>query len=216
MKPDVCGVSLFGVALVPSAEMVQRVVEFRARASFRGWVTGPMLGVDMNVPHVSILQCPFDVSVLSEDVLLELWGLVEVSGASLRGKFLGVYEQPAGWCFMGVDCSEWGLRLQSVSLDVLGGSVRREDVSWDGSEAVWSESERLNQERWGYRYVGDDFIPHITLGRFDGVSGAVPSAGLIECFEAELAGVEFGFSRLVFYRAGEFGVLESVLAEVGL
>lgn len=68
--------------------------------------------------------------------------------------------------------------------------------------------------------MGNDFVPHITLGRFDGIKplarGVVPSKGLLALFDDELAGLEFSFSRAAFYRVGEFGVLHSIVAEVAL
>jgi hypothetical protein len=213
---DSFAMSLFGLAALPSDDISHRIVSFRKFVEERRLVSGPSLGVNINIPHLTILQSPFKESDLTPSLLEEIVFNAGLEGNGLRGRFMGLYEQTRGWCFMGVDCSSWGVALQDASLNLLKDSVIREAISWDGSEDLWKNSERENQMLWGYRYLGEDFIPHITLGRFDGIDGSVPSGKLLELFESEFGGIGFEFSRLVFYRAGEFGVLNSVLAEIEL
>lgn len=212
--------SLYGLALIPSDEVLDRVIDFRFKAGEQDWVSGPMLGLSSNLPHVTVLQCPLSLEVLTEDLLCEVLSVSGVLGDGCRGRFMGLYEQNPGWCFMGVEASSECGDLQRVALSALEGKILLDEVIWDGSEVLWSESERFNYSSWGYRYMGNDFVPHVTLGRFDGIRplarGIVPSKGLLTLFDEELAGIEFNFSRAVFYRAGEFGVLHSIVAEVAL
>lgn len=58
---------LSGFALLPSLDFQLRFIELQARLS--GFVSGPVLGVDSCLPHLTVLQCPFNISGLSLSVV---------------------------------------------------------------------------------------------------------------------------------------------------
>ena len=70
--------------------------------------------------------------------------------------------------------------------------------------AEWHHSEVEAFERFGYRYPIDAYLPHISLG-----TAAAIDADARHCFMEGHAGIPAGFDSIVFYRAGERGVMAS-------
>jgi 2'-5' RNA ligase len=85
------------------------------------------------------------------------------------------------------------------------------DIKEDMSQ--YSADETAAYLSFGYRYIGDSFRPHITLGRTK-ESDKTLSAELGTIYDTLLKNRLVQFDRLVFYRAGDFGVLAEVLQSV--
>lgn len=58
---------LAGVALIPTEDHMEQFISFRKQCGEN--VSGPILSLETNLPHVTILQCPFKISELKETQL---------------------------------------------------------------------------------------------------------------------------------------------------
>jgi len=58
---------LYGLALVPCLSDIAAIIDFQHRA--RRLIGGPVLSTETNLPHVSILQCPFRKEDLTQPFL---------------------------------------------------------------------------------------------------------------------------------------------------
>jgi len=200
-----------GIAALPGAEFAQSVVDFQGR--YRHVIEGPRLGLVTNLPHVSLLQCPLDSSIDGEEVLTSVVSDDHDAG---RGSLLPVRVSyyPVGWLFLDVAKTDWLDALHNRALAAAAASIDASKIDRSKSLTGYTPLQRANYLRYGYRYVGAAFHPHLTLGR---VAEGLPSETFIEL--TELFGLEVGYAeqrveRLVFYRAGEYGALAEVLAEL--
>lgn len=197
---------LFGLALLPSRPDQERLIEFQRR--HRALLPEPVLGLDQNVPHLSVLQCPFREELLNPAALNLLASRVLPFRPSQRPIFTHAYYQPLGRIFAGVSLAGWDRKLQQEALIALEPLIDCSRIDRSGLGAL-NQPERANQERYGYRFVGESYRPHITLGATD---HRFLDPGLMEDFEAQFTGTPIDFTRLAFYRSGAFGSAQEIIA----
>jgi hypothetical protein len=206
---------LYGVALLPDAHTTRDMVRFQNRniAAFGSL----KLGTHTNIPHLSVLQCPFNASSLTHRSLEQL--VRRWRPAPKRQTFAGVleelYYQPRGWQFARVDLLGWGGTLQKIALQHLGSEIDFSELKKAPPSDEYSHAERANYLRYGYRYVGDEFRPHITLGR--DLSGKKRIDGTVaDEFDRLFRGHDFRFVEAVYYEAGVHGALKTIIAREAL
>jgi len=214
--------NLFGLALVPCSADIAAIVDFRRRAGHL--IAGPMLGSTINLPHVSILQCPFQEEALTQpllDSIAESW-FAKRNCSTVVGQFGSLHYQPVEWVFgmivpipMSADISPWCADLQKLALDRMERFIDTTQIDTTRDTSQYTSCEREAYLRYGYRYVGDTFCPHVTLGRTVGnPSSLCPE--LLCIYDESLAERHLTFDQLVFYRAGEYGVLAEIVQSVCL
>lgn len=126
------------------------------------------------------------------------------------GAFTSLEYQAVGWAFAMLAPCPALVDVQGRALERTRAAISTAAIDPDvtGCDADMAASQRA----FGYRYVGASFRPHLTLGR---VGHGVPRR-CVTAFAQEFGGRPVRFDRVVFYRAGPFGVLESALASVYL
>lgn len=197
---------LTGIALLPDAATRRDLVAFQRGHGSQ--IAGPSLGTEENLPHMSVLQCHFD-DALDRDLVLD--ALVKQLSKSRRPLVMGelVY-QPRAWIFAEVRRDPWLVELQGLALELTEHSI---DLTMNSTRpsAEMSPEERTSYLRYGYRYVGPAFMPHITLGRTpDSRTGL--AAGLVDDFRAAFTNRSVPAVEVAFYRAGESGAFAERLA----
>lgn len=203
---------LFGVALLPDNVTRRTFVDFRER--HRAYIGGPKLGMDTNLPHMSILQCPYFPDAPYSNALDTI--IETVSLRAMKARFASLEYQHVGWAFADVRHDAWMTTLQEACLEATLPFIDTDAIDTDASFLGYTAAEKQNYLTYGYRYVGASFRPHITLGRsLDDTSVTLPLA-LTEAFRSELSGSELMLNELVFYRAGEFGALAEIIETVTL
>lgn len=201
------GHTLTGVALLPGRDVMEHLIRFRQR--HEDAIAGPRLGVDANLPHLSVLQCPFTQDVNADTVVRIVARHARNHGTPVM--FDRVAYQPAGWVFAHVTHDGWLTRLQDVTLQLVGDHIG----SWRDDPDTVDELDpagRASYVKYGYRYVGDAYLPHVTLGRTPPGVTSLPGTVVNE-FRNDVAGTGFEFTRAVFYEAGPFGTLSHVIAQ---
>jgi len=214
--------TLFGLGLVPCAADIASIVDFRQRAGHL--IGGPMLGETTNLPHVSILQCPFDEDALTQsllDCIAESWS-ANRNCSPVVGHFGPLLYQPVGWVFgpvlptlMSTETGPWCADLQRLALERMRSCIDMAQIDVTRDTSQYTTCEREAYLRYGYRYVGDAFRPHVTLGRISGDTSA-PAPELLGLYADSLASRCVTFDRLVFYRAGEYGVLAEIVRSISV
>lgn len=74
--------------------------------------------------------------------------------------------------------------------------------------------EQTNFLNFGYRYLGEAFRPHITLGR--NLQGATIPVEIQEKAKELFTGKSVKFDTLAFYQAGKNGALDAIINKVKL
>ena len=197
--------------MLPDAATRAMLVEWRA--AWDHLVDPPRLGLARNLPHTSIMQCPFFPERLTLDALQRIAGRME--GPLPRAAFTAVCFKPRNWIFLKYAPTSGLAALQGAALDILRDGVDFAAIERRPSYAGYTALESENYERWGYRYVGEAFAPHITLARLPAGAEGLPRE-IVEDFRERVAGRSFAFEALAFYEAGEGGAFARELARVPL
>lgn len=211
-----------GLALLPSNEHMDAFIAFQRKAGPS--ISGPRLGKDHNLPHVSIFQSQLDATRLTNSLLdriVEDWPTGNRNSV-VYGKVGRLYHQPVDWVFseigaayeksMPSSVAPWCADLQKHAIARLKNIILLSEIDGTKSFSGYSEQERKAYLRYGYRYVGDAFRPHVTLGRVAVPGTKYPAAEVQSLYAKILSGKTITFDRLAFYIAGEFGALEKIIA----
>jgi len=195
---------LFGFALLPNVETQKDIISFRKR--FSDIFEGPMLSLSENLPHISILQCPF-----SENIPIK--NIIENANSHFQLPITLMWEnliyQPVGWVFANVQKNPILFSLQSYLLKQSGKFINRSSIDTDKSIKGYTKEETDNYFQYGYRYIGEAYKPHITIGRID-ESIEIPLSAVLD-FNNNFSEQEVRFDRIAYYEAGVFGVAKRII-----
>lgn len=196
-------VDLVGVALIPDSRVIADVVDFAERWSINFGSLG--LSATQLLPHISLHQIrTSDSARMVEHVArfpLPLFGRTSVRRLLL---------QPPDWIFLTVDRLPWMQSLQADLVSYFDAFVDRGLLRRPDELHGYSPEESSSYLRHGYRYVGDAFLPHFTIGRSSTSEAALP-LGCHEEFSVMLRDLTVSFARLVVFRAGPHGTIRDIL-----
>lgn len=194
---------LCGVALLPEQTVTEQLIAFQRR--HRAVIAGPALGFDVNLPHLSLFQTML-VPAAHRALLRSVASSVD--SAQLQGSiasFSRVDVKAGTWVFADVAAS-WLREVADMAVAALSPLVCWSDVNVGDPMHGHSAAEIRSQATYGYRYVGDAFAPHVTLGVLPpGAPTTLHQKVVAAEFLEEFSDVRF--DRVVSYVAGEYGAL---------
>lgn len=200
-------VDLVGVALLPDVTVAAAVVEFARRwdLGFGGY------GLDGTrvLPHVSLHQ----VRTAAVSAMVDRIAATPMAAPGST-RLQDLVLQPPDWMFLTVETLPWMVAMQSELVGSLEPFVRKDLLKPSDELVGYGPAELRSYRRHGYRYVGDAFLPHFTLGRSAEPDGAFP-VGCREDFDAELRDLAVQFTRLVVFRAAAHGTIGEIVFSRG-
>lgn len=199
---------LRGVALLPQPRDQEALIAWQqvARAAD---LRGPKLGLVTNQPHLTVMQTHLSAQVAIE-ATKSLADCVPVRPEAVIGE---VYNQAVDWLFVDVHLPPWGYRLHECALAQVTSAIDTTAIDRKVLEADIPPGEKAAHARYGYRYAGAHYRPHITVGVLP-YSGWLERASEVRAvFAASLRSRVIAFDRLVAYEAGPRGELRDVLFE---
>ncbi|MBT3153854.1 2'-5' RNA ligase family protein [Streptomyces sp. CHD11] len=200
-----------GVALLPRADHLRAAV--RLQADIGGEVRlQPPLHPDGNLPHVTLFQGPFENTLVPQEAL-ELIGTAAFD-SGLHGEVplssTGVVYQPTGWLFLALERPPLLEALQKAALTALDRHLDRASFDGDKDVSRFTGAERASYERYGYRYTGEAYAPHMTLGRTEEETALELVRSARDRVDLPK---EWVFDRLSFYVMGQHGAHAETLLE---
>jgi 2'-5' RNA ligase len=203
--------TFLGIALLPREDDLDRAIDLQQTIG-DGNSLQPRLSRGGNLPHVTLLQGPFQEGVNHGEVLKRIIGIVAPQGyVSVSSKGIGY--QPKGWVFLNLARTATLEGYQDACLTAIRPHMDLTAVDLDKDISGYTEDERRSYLKYGYRYIGASFSPHITLGRTD-EDKAMDLASTAA--RAGLGSGDWIFDRLSFYVMGEEGAHAGQLAELAL
>ena len=200
---------VIGFAVIPNPALVNALIAFQ-RAAQEVLQLEPTLHVDPNLPHLTIVQGLFDDNV-------PFYAALENAAAYLKGfetlpklQLESISYRDIGWYFLTVERTDWLVELQRLVMVRVehfmhGGNLH--PLHWQ----TYPEAELASYRRYGYRYVGPAYLPHITLGH-----GAPPREDTVAALNALWNQLQLPaqqpIDRLTVYQMGEFGAHASTIA----
>lgn len=209
-------VALAGMALIPVKEHMKTFITFREQCGEH--VTGPHLGTTKNPPHVTILQCPFNLNQLNQTTLKTILHQYSQThpNQNYTSVYTNLYYQPVGWYFADINMKTWGTVLQTIALNNLETHIHNKAITIDNSYTTMPPLEQHNQKQYGYRYMGEAYRPHITLGITPTSSQVKLPTHIQQLYKESLHNTPVHFDKAVFYIAGQHGAASEIIAELSL
>ena len=195
---------LFGFALLPKVDVQKEIISFRQRYSDAFF--GPMISLSENLPHISILQCPFNAKTPVEKIIKNANKQFQ---KPIILKWDKLIYQPVGWVFANVQKNDVISSIQAYLLNESGAYIDQFSIDRSKSTKGYTEKEVEYYFKYGYRYIGDAYKPHVTIGRIDEAT-EIPEIAITD-FNNHFAGLNVEFDRIAYYEAGEFGVAKRIL-----
>ncbi|MFD0165408.1 2'-5' RNA ligase family protein [Streptomyces decoyicus] len=202
--------SWLGVALLPSADHLLSAIQLQEEIGGEHRLH-PALAADGNLPHVTVFQGPFSDSLDPETVLEKVGRSTALK--EIRLATVGIVYQPTGWVFLSLAKPPLMVGLQQAALDVLDSHLDRAAFDTAKDTTRFSESERASFAQYGYRYTGDAYAPHITLGRAE---ERIARDVVRTASERTSIPAAWVFDRLSVYVMGDHGAHAQTLAERAL
>lgn len=198
----------YGLALLPSAEGMQQIIDFQhARKEF----PPPLLGMHNNLPHVTLVQSYFDEETITVDYLKLI---ATHLGAPLSALAVDLSYSAGGWWFVNFEASADFTRTQNIAFAFLADRILTGEIDTEKDYSHLEDIQRFNYLKYGYRYFGAAFHPHFTMGH-NPETLEIP-ADIINEFNAAFTGNPFLFDRLAWYELGASGACASIICEVPL
>jgi 2'-5' RNA ligase len=197
-----------GVALLPCGEQIEAAVNLQRQVG-AGRLLKPVLNPIGNLPHMTIYQGPLLDSAEPEKIL-SLLKSEAGEEPSILASATSVFYQETGWIFLGLERTLILQRLQSKTMSLIEGCIDGSAINRDRNVSRYSDLERQNYYQYGYRYVGEAFMPHITIGR---TSEELARELAFLAARSRLGEQTWTFDRLTFYEMGEDGAHASIVAE---
>lgn len=192
---------LYGFALLPARRIQEKIINFQKE--FQSEIKGPRLGLQKNLPHTSLLQHPYYPDIDMQRYLKNV-------NTAVFTTWNDAYYQPKGWIFAGVNFSTDMINHHYDLFSKTKHLIDTEQIDTSVDTGGLNDKEKNNYYKYGYRYLGSEFRPHVTLGitQNDNISQE-----LINAFKEEFKGEPLFYDRIVYYKAGDHGACEQILAE---
>lgn len=153
-----------GFAIIPEMSFTRQIIDFESRFHQEGGFSHS-LGIDRNLPHITLFQGEiedqFDYISMAQSIMKEIKSLSFVHSL----KFSKIEYVEKGWYFLMCDKTELlstihNFVLKKISPYIIFPSVRNlenlEFLTPTQYDAIL---------KYNYRYAGEAFCPHITIGR---------------------------------------------------
>nr|WSX74363.1 hypothetical protein OH826_11070 [Streptomyces sp. NBC_00899]WSX79572.1 hypothetical protein OH826_40435 [Streptomyces sp. NBC_00899] len=200
-----------GIALLPRSDHQRSAIRVQREVAGDDGLQ-PMLTSRGNLPHATVYQGPFLDSVVPGRELDRIRTALTLP-REIRLTFTGIVHQPVGWVFLSLERPPLLEKLQEVVLGALAPHLDRRAFGESEDTSGYADGERASHARYGYRYTGEAYAPHITLGR----TGEDAARSLVRAADARASVPgSWVFDRLSFYVMGEHGAHAQTLAEEAL
>lgn len=198
-----------GFALIPEKKIQGKITEVTNGLCRQG-IFYTKFGTHYNLPHITLFQSDFDNDFNYKSVVNQL---VE-QNIQTKIKFERIMYMDYGWYFYEVKKEDWLYSLHENLLKLVENDIKLINIHKRLKDGNMSKQQKESIEKYNYRYAGDDYIPHLTLGRYD--NGY--NFNLMLYLDNNLAKLikEAGISKITAYEVGPNGSHKRTLYEVEL
>lgn len=206
-----------GIAMIPDDATIQKIVTLQQQVAGVCSLQ-PILGKDTNLPHMTLLQGRFSDLAQVYRSINDLRNYLQQTYVQQPEVFtfhwLECVYKPPGWYFLVPHPHTIGdlahqfcfnalkdemFILESDGTIVPAGSDRQKDMSG------YTPSEALNYQKYGYRYIGQDFYPHFTLGQTGDCLNSIALDKWMQSIPTQQLNISGKFVRLTLYQIGNHG-----------
>ncbi len=204
-----------GVALIPSPDTIELIIELQQKI-ITICPLYPNWGKTFNLPHLTLLQGRFDNSINWLNLILNLQDYWQKQQYLQKHQLIKLEYQSPGWYFLIPHQQLIFLELHNFVFSALKNNliVSEEDLKKDIS--LYDNLENNNYIKYGYRYIGNAFYPHITLGQTIDKSRDPNQDDWIHLVESFTTKHIIKLERITIYQVGEHGSHAQILYSVNI
>lgn len=151
-----------GFALIPDKKTQEKIREV-TNILIRQGIFYTKFGTMYNLPHVTLFQGDFDSNFNYKGVVDQL------AEQKIKNQitFDRILYMDHGWYFYEVKEEKWLKDLHIYLLDIVKDDIRLINVHKKLKDGKMSPKQKESIRKYNYRYAGDAYLPHLTLGRYD-------------------------------------------------
>tara|TARA_Y100000385_G_scaffold6418_1_gene7101 strand:+ start:462 stop:1082 length:621 start_codon:yes stop_codon:yes gene_type:complete len=199
-----------GIALIPEQREIDILIEYQNELGKKFSNLRPILGKEVNVPHVTIFQGQFKKGFDHQAIFR---AILEKYSLHLKNLWLQISDFEIlndMWLFLNVE-DEFNI-LCSVQDDILKMTKGNMEIS-NSIPSYYSNIEKEYFEKYGYRFAKELFRPHITLGKIANLGKKEKKE--IKHFTQEFLEMkkfeDINIENFVFHELGDGGSCEKII-----
>jgi 2'-5' RNA ligase len=200
-----------GFAFIPEKTFLKKLVEYQNK------ITGeynlkPVLSLENNLPHITIIQGSFVEDFDYKYYLELLFNLFRESKNDSNLKFDRVQYEDIGWYFLMIQNPEFIKNIHNEFFENVKFHMCNKLNTPENTINYLNETQKQYYLNYSYRYLLDQYIPHVTLFRDESLN----REGFLNKLNTEM---KFIFDeitkveRLTVYKMGENGSHSETLLE---
>lgn len=195
-----------GIALIPDAETIKTIIEFQQQISLLlSYPLEPLLGTDANLPHITLLQGRFKEPINWQLLLSQLSDYCHAQSLPLQIQLTELKYQYPNWLFLNFSFHLLLKKVHKFVFEQLKSSMFLTEVDRKKDTSGYTQLEKLNYDRYGYRYIEATFCPHITLGKIPSQLLEKNRQRINYLFTLLLSDLVAQLNRLTVYQLGRCG-----------
>lgn len=204
-----------GIAMIPSAETINLLVKLQQEVAPL-FPLVPLLGTEVNLPHVTLLQGRFTSSINWLDLISELRDYCQSKKYSLAFNLAGLEYQPLGWYFLQLKPNLIFFEAHKFVFERLKEQIFVTEEDGHKDTLGYTALERSNYFSYGYRYIGMAFHPHITFGRSVNKFPFANEEKLIDLVKSQVVDKEVNLQKITVYELSDNGSHAATLYSLNL
>ncbi|MEM1393367.1 MAG: hypothetical protein AAGG00_08765 [Cyanobacteria bacterium P01_H01_bin.150] len=197
-----------GIAIIPDNETLKAIVKLQQQVSSICPLQ-PVLSEDTNLPHMTLLQGRFRNLPAVHKLIYDLQKYLQQ--IYLKQPEIFIFHQlkciykPPGWYFLQPNPDTIGHQAHQFCFDALKNIMLLLECDRQKNMSGYSTSETSNYKQYGYRYIEQDFYPHLTLGQTFNRSASEKIDLWMQSLPTQQINIKGRFQRITLYKVGNFG-----------
>ncbi len=197
-----------GIAMIPDSETLQTIVSLQQQV-ITICPLKPVLAKNTNLPHMTLLQGRFSNLAAVHQSIYNLQKYLQdiylKQPAAFNFHQLKCIYQAPGWYFLQPNPHTIGHQAHQICFNALKNIMVLLEGDRQKNMSGYSTSEVSNYKQYGYRYIQQDFCPHLTLGQTLNRSSSEEIDFWIQSLRSQQLNISGRFERITLYQVGDFG-----------
>ena len=195
-----------GIAMIPDCKTLQAIVNLQQQVSAICPLQ-PTLAENTNLPHMTLLQGRFSNLAAVHQSIYDLQKYLQQIYLKQPEAFnfhqlKCIYKAP-GWYFLQPNPDTIGHQAHQICFDALKNIMVLLECDRQKNMSGYTTSETSNYKQYGYRYIEQDFCPHLTLGQTLNRSASEKIDLWMQ--STQQINIKGRFERITLYKVGDFG-----------
>jgi len=205
-----------GIAAIPNPEFINKLICIQAFLRKKMEVSPALCPIE-NPPHLTLIQNMHSSLGSGQEAFEKFCDSVNQNHRSeLRVMLNEVSYVDVGWCFLDLVLDDNLKRLHEYAFQVAEPFLKPPDAVDKEKTSGYSIDEMENYLKHGYRFIGDSYRPHITVGRINIEKKALAIKMVSEQLDALKVQKVQKMEQYTLYTVGPNGAHQQTLRSIAI